>query len=190
MRIASILLLSLLLSVPLIAKKKGAPPMTSGAPGDRTCLTSKCHAGNDLNSDKADILIHGLPKAYTPNEIYDITLSLKQDGAKTWGFIATAADTEGNGLGKLISKKDEPTQLLDDTRSKARTSRRYISHNAKGIKGPKKGQSPSWTFQWQAPATAADTSAFYFAFNAANGNKKKTGDYIFTRSVSVPPAKE
>ncbi len=190
MRLASIFILSLLLSVSLVAKKKGAPPMTSGAPGDRTCLTSKCHAGNDLNSGKAEIQINGLPKIYTPNEIYDITLSLTQKGAKTWGFIATAADADGNAHGELLTVKDQPIQLLDDTRSKKRTSRRYISHRVDGIKGPKKGESPTWTFQWQAPDSAASTTSFFFAFNAGNGNKKKTGDYIYTRTIDVQPPKK
>lgn len=189
MRRSLIFLLTLMLSLSLYAKKKGAPPMTSGAPGDRTCLTSKCHAGNDLNSDKAKIVIEGLPKTYTPNEVYDITLHLQQDGAKHWGFIATVADTAGNGLGALISLKHQPTQLLDDSRTKSRTSRRYISHTQEGIKGPKKGESPTWTFQWKAPDSATEASSFFFAFNAANGNKKKTGDNIYTRSITIEPAK-
>ena len=190
MRTISILVLTLILSVSLSAKKKGAPPMTAGGPGDRTCLTSKCHAGNDLNSGGANILIEGLPKAYTPNEIYDITLSLQQKDAKAWGFIGTVADQEGNGLGELISLKHQHTQILDDTRTKSRTSRRYISHTQKAIKGPKHGESPTWTFQWKAPESKTDTSSFYFAFNAANGNKKKTGDHIYTRSFTIPAATE
>jgi len=190
MRRVLIFALTLLLSISLSAKKKGAPPMTSGAPGDRTCRTSKCHAGNDLNTDKATISIEGLPEVYTPNEIYDITLKLEQKGAKTWGFIATVADSAGDAQGTLISLKHQYTQVLDDKRSKTRTSRRYISHTQKRIKGPKKGESPSWTFQWKAPDAGAEASSFYFAFNAGNGNKKKTGDYIYTREITVPAVKQ
>ena len=190
MRQVTIFLLTLIMAVSLSAKKKGAPPMTSGAPGDRTCLTSKCHAGNDLNTDMALITIEGLPEVYTPNEIYDITMKIEQKGAKAWGFIATAADSAGNGLGELISLKSQYTQKLDDSRSKARTSRRYLSHTTKSIKGPKKGESPSWTFQWKAPEAGTEPASFYFAFNAGNGNKKKTGDYIYTRSVTVEPPTE
>ncbi len=190
MRHVIIFVLSLFLVVSLSAKKKGAPPMTSGAPGDRTCLTSKCHAGNDLNSGKAEISIQGLPKVYKPNEIYDITLSLQQDGAKTWGFVATAADSAGEALGTLISLKHQYTQILDDSRTKSRTSRRYISHTEKSVTGPQKGESPRWTFQWKAPESATEASTFFFAVNAANGNKKKTGDYIYTRSVTVEPEKK
>ncbi|MBL7026057.1 MAG: hypothetical protein ISR87_11420 [Candidatus Marinimicrobia bacterium] len=190
MRHLLIFALSLFLAVSLSAKKKGAPPMTSGAPGDRTCHTSKCHAGNDLNSGEAEISIQGLPKVYKPNEIYDITLSLQQKGAKTFGFIATVADEDGNAQGTLVSLKHQPTQLIDDSKTKSRTSRRYISHTEPGIKASEKGESQSWTFQWQAPAEAASSSSFYFAFNAGNGNKKKTGDYIYTREVTVAPEKK
>ncbi|MBT4034395.1 MAG: hypothetical protein HOB84_11925 [Candidatus Marinimicrobia bacterium] len=190
MRHILIFALSLFLTVSLSAKKKGAPPMTSGAPGDRTCHTSKCHAGNDLNSGKAEISIQGLPKVYEPNEIYDITLSLQQAGAKTFGFVATVADEDGNAQGTLISLKHQPTQLIADTKTKSRTSRRYISHTLKGNKRSEKGKSQIWTFQWQAPDEVVSSSSFYFAFNAGNGNKKKTGDYIYTRSVTVAPAKK
>jgi hypothetical protein len=190
MRVLFIFTLSLFLTVSLSAKKKGAPPMTAGAPGDRTCQTSKCHAGHELNSGDAEISIKGLPKVFKPNEIYDITLSLQQKGAKVFGFIATVADENGNAHGTLVSLKHQPTQLLDDSNSKSRTSRRYISHTEDGIKAEDKGESQNWTFQWQAPAEATSSSSFYFAFNAANGNKKKTGDYIYTRSVTVAPAKK
>jgi len=189
MRHVFIFALALFFTISLSAKKKGAPPMTSGAPGDRTCLTSKCHAGNDLNTDKAMISIEGLPEVYTPSEIYDITLKLEQAGAKNWGFIATVADSAGAAQGTLISLQDQHTQILDDKRSKTKTSRRYISHTVKGIKGPKKGESPSWTFQWKAPEVGAEASSFFFAFNAANGNKKKTGDYIYTREVTIAASK-
>jgi len=183
--------LTLFLAIPLSAKKKGAPPMSSGAPGDRTCLTSKCHAGNDLNSDKAKISIEGIPKNFVPNEVYDVTVHMEQAGMKKWGFQATVADEEGEEAGTLISSKDQPTQLLDDTRTKSRTSRRYISHTEQGIKGPEKGESQTWTFQWKAPAdTTAVTPTFYFALNAANGNTKKTGDFIYTRQFEVKPSKD
>jgi len=94
MRNTLIFTVILLMSISLSAKKKGAPAMAAGAPNDRTCLTSKCHAGNDLNSDKANISIQGLPKVYTPSEIYEITLGLEQAGAKVWGFQATVADED------------------------------------------------------------------------------------------------
>ena len=54
MRFTTIIVLTLLLTIGLQAKKKGAPAMASGAPGDRTCNSGKCHAGNDLNSEKAN----------------------------------------------------------------------------------------------------------------------------------------
>jgi hypothetical protein len=182
--------LVLLLSVSVFAKKKGAPPMTSGAPGDRTCQTSKCHAGFDLNSGDATILIEGLPKAYSPDQIYEITLSLQQEKAKKWGFIASAADSAGNALGSLIPDSKTETQLLSDEKYKSRTDRQYISHNENSVDGPKTGESPTWKMSWKAPAENAGSANFYFAFNAANGNKKKTGDHIYTREIQIPPLKD
>lgn len=172
--------------MPLLAKKKGSPAMASGVPGDRTCATSKCHAGSDLNSGNAEIFIEGLPESFIANEIYEISLHLNQKGAKAWGFQATVADDGGNPVGTIISKKGENTQMLDPVRYQSKTSRQYITHTQRGTKGPKKGVSPTWTIQWQAPDSTGVTPSFYFAFNAANGNKKKTGDKIYTRMVTVP----
>ncbi len=187
MRVTKISILILVLALSLFAKKKGAPPMAAGAPGDRTCSNKKCHAGNELNSDKATIYIEGLPEVYTPNEIYEIAIHFEQVKAKKWGFQVTVADENGDALGTLMSVKGQKTQLLDNARYKSRTSRQYLTHTVKGISGSKKGQSPTWKFQWQAPDTALASSSFYFAFNAGNGNSKKTGDYIYTRSMEVKP---
>lgn len=190
MRFTTLVLLILILSSSLFAKRKGAPPMAAGAPGDRTCQSSKCHAGNDLNTDKAHILIEGLPQAYTPNEIYDIVIRMEQAGAKTFGFEATVAGDSGQAIGTLISVEGQNTQILDNAKYKSRTDRQYITHTSKGTQGAKKGESPSWNLQWKAPDTASTISSFHFAFNAANGNKKKTGDYIYTRVLEVKPVTE
>ncbi|MCF7826065.1 MAG: hypothetical protein K9M55_01285 [Candidatus Marinimicrobia bacterium] len=190
MRNTLIFIITILMAVSLSAKKKGAPPMAAGAPNDRTCNTSKCHAGNDLNTDKAIITIEGLPEAYTPSEIYEITLKLKQDGAKVWGFQATVADEDGHGQGTLMPGTSKDIQLLDNARYQSKTDRQYLTHTQSGIKGPKKGISPTWTFQWQAPDSASSSSSFYFAFNAADGNTKKTGDFIYTRSIEVEAVKK
>lgn len=165
--------------------------MSSGAPGDRTCQTSKCHAGNDINSDLAKIFIEGIPEKLTPGSIYDITIHLEQPRMRKWGFQATVADENGKAIGQLISMKGQPTQLIDNARYKSRTDRQYITHTLGGIKGPEKGLSPTWKIQWQAPAdTSKVDPIFYFALNAANGNDKKTGDYIYTRTFEVKPGKD
>ena len=162
--------------------------MAAGAPGDRTCSNKKCHAGNELNSDKADIIIEGLPKVYTPNEIYEISIRMEQAKAKKFGFQVTVADEAGSAIGTLTSTRGQNTQILSNERYRSRTNRQYLTHTEKGITGPKKGESQIWKFQWQAPDTNSSATSFYFALNAGNGNKKKTGDYIYTRSVEVQPA--
>ena len=183
-------LLITLLTLPAFAKKKGSPPMAAGALGDRTCAASKCHATYELNSGDAEIFIQGVPEVYTPNEVYEISLYLEQKGAKLWGFQATVADEKGMPAGTLISMEKENTQLLDPARYKTRTERQYITHTQSGIKGPKKGISPTWTIQWQAPDTSLVNPTFHFAFNAADGNKKKTGDHIYTRLVTASASRK
>ena len=190
MRSVIVLILISLFTFLAFGKKKGSPAMAAAAPGDRTCAASKCHASNELNSGNAEIFIEGLPKFYQANEIYEISLRLKQKKAKTWGFQATVADENGDAVGTLISMKGQKTQLLDPNRYKSKTNRQYITHTLSGIRGPKKGTSPTWKVQWQAPDSAGVNPVFHFAFNAANGNKKKTGDHIYTRRILVSAATE
>ena len=189
MRLTTAIALILILALSIHAKKKGAPAMASGAPGDRTCHASKCHADNELNSDKAKIFLEGIPKKFIPGKVYNISLHLEQPGMKKWGFQATVVNEQGRAVGTLISVKEQNTRILDTTRYKSRTDRQYITHSLSGIKGPKKGVSPTWQIQWRAPAdTTAVTPSFYFALNAANGNNKKTGDFIYTRTITVKSA--
>ncbi|MCF7807723.1 MAG: hypothetical protein K9M49_00595 [Candidatus Marinimicrobia bacterium] len=179
-----------ILAFPVFAKKKGAPPMAAGANGDRTCAASKCHASYDLNSGDAKIFIEGLPEKYTANEVYEITLQLEQKRGKLWGFQATVADEEGMRVGKIISMEGQNTQLLPEEKYKSRTNRQYITHTVSGIRGSEKEKSPAWKIQWQAPDTSLVSPSFYFAFNVGNGNKKKTGDHVYTRVVTIAPDTE
>ncbi len=164
--------------------------MSSGASGDRTCQTSKCHGDYDLNSGNAKITIQGLPEVYSANAIYEITLQIEQSDAKVFGFQATAADENGKAIGTLTPSEGADIQILDSESYATKSNRQYLTHTLAGINGPKKGTSPTWKIQWQAPDSTASTSSFSFAFNAGNGNKKKTGDYIYTRSIQVNPAKD
>lgn len=185
MRLFIVYLLILSLTSFAFGKKKGSPPMSAGAPGDRSCATSKCHAGSDINSGDAKIFITGVPQKFVPNEIYDISLHLSQRGAKKWGFEVTVADSLGNASGHLISLEGQPTQILNNARYRSRTNRQYITHTEDGISGSEKGTSPIWSFQWQAPDSGSGVSTFYFGINAANGNNKKTGDHIYMRTLET-----
>lgn len=164
--------------------------MSSGAPGDRTCQSGKCHAGGDLNSMLATIVIKGVPEKFIPGKVYDISIHLEQPGMKKWGFQTTVADKDGNAIGKLISTDGQNTQILDKSRYQSQTGRQYLTHTQAGSEGPKKGISPVWKMQWEAPTDSSRRPAFYFALNAANGNDKKTGDFIYTRTIQTQPDKK
>jgi len=171
-----------------LAKEKGAPPMASGAPGERSCATSKCHASYDLNSGPAEITFKGLPEVAEVGKIYDLTLQLNQKGARSFGFQVTVADEAGNPLGTLLVTDEGTTQLVDPARYAEYSSRQYLTHQKNGVKAPKKGISQEWTFQWQAPAEGLTPAHFHLAVNAGDGNKKKTGDHIYTREFLVAAA--
>ncbi len=184
----SILLMTLLITAGSgFAKVKGAPPMASGVPGQRSCMSSKCHGQYELNSGKAVIEISGLPEKYKTGESYEITLSMKEKGKKVFGFEVSVANADIAPVGELQVADAKHTQLIESTRYAAYSNLQFLTHTAKGIRGPKKGFSQEWKFSWQAPDSLAGAANFYFAFNAGNGNKKKTGDRIYTRSFEIAP---
>lgn len=167
------------------AKVKGAPPMATGAPDDRTCSSSKCHAGSDINSGDAVVTLQGLPESVEAGKIYDLTLTVEQKGSRYFGFQVTVVDEAGEPTGTLIVSDVENTQLIDPARYAEYSNRQYLTHTQGGAKAAKKGLSREWTFQWQAPDSVASIPSFYLAANAADGNKKKTGDEIYTRQYGI-----
>jgi hypothetical protein len=151
-------------------------------------MSSKCHGDFELNSGDGEIIIKGLPEKYVPGETYDIVISMTQDKKKAWGFQATVASADAKPVGQLMAD-DSPAIQKIDTKAYARFSElEFLTHTSKGTRGPKTGISPEWAFQWQAPAEAEGVANVYVALNAGNGNKKKTGDYVYTRSFAISPA--
>lgn len=184
-RISVVLIILALLTGITIAKEKGAPPMTAGAPGERTCSTSKCHAGSEINSGKAVVKFQGLPETVEGGKIYNLTLSLEEKGTRSYGFQVTVVDASGAPVGTLIPGEDGKTQLIDPARYADYSKLQYLTHTKTGAKAVKRGISQEWTFQWQAPDSVSSIPSFYLAMNAADGNHKKTGDHIYTRQYDI-----
>jgi uncharacterized protein (TIGR03437 family) len=174
------------------AKFLGGPPLSmTGAPGEGTCVG--CHyTYGEPNTGAGHVRIVGLPAVYTPNQTYNVTVTVADPQARSWGFETTALDALGRSA--LNANGTSPTvgnlSGTDDLTTTKRTSavdgktRIYISHFTNGIQ---QGQanSASWTFQWTAPNANAGDVTFYASGNAANNQVSPENDYIYTTMAVV-----
>ncbi len=148
------------------------PAGHAGAPGDQTCATAGCHAGNaTLNA--TDITLQGvgspsLTSGYAASTEYN--LAVNAGSAATYGFSLTAVDGNGDGIGTFALTSPANTSLVAGA-----NSRQYVGHkNA--------NSNNAWTFKWTSPATTTDSVFFYLAVNQANGNGASSGDNIRLRT--------
>ena len=142
---------------------------------NRTCNATGCHVANinvgpGTPSISTDIPVDG----YRAGVTYSITTAIAQNGRDKFGFQLTSENSSNNKAGTFIA-----TSL---TRSQ---SDFYITHgfdpaSSAGV------DSKSWTFDWVAPSNVGNGDiTFYGGFNAANGNNLRTGDNIYTTTITV-----
>jgi hypothetical protein len=149
------------------AYSTGPPNAKTGAPGEGTC--HECHNSFPLNSGPGSVAITA-PSTYAANQTYQITVTVTQSGQSRWGFEFTPLST---GTCTIT----DPANTQKDTFQ----TRIYVKHTAQGTNNGTPGPT-SWDFDWTAPAVPPDTVRFYAAGNAANGNDRSSGDYIYTTS--------
>ncbi|OFW15383.1 MAG: hypothetical protein A3H29_02370 [Acidobacteria bacterium RIFCSPLOWO2_02_FULL_67_21] len=171
-----------LLAASIRAYPTGPDPAVTGGFGERTCAGAGCHSTYELDEGKTaklgDILIEGLPGQYEPGKTYPIKLvnSHTQD-RRHWGFqLAARAKATGAQAGEL-STIDGTTQILTEK------GIQYIEHTEQGI------TSNTFQFTWTAPSAPAGEVVMHASGNAADGDGSPEGDYIYSTSVAVSPAK-
>ncbi len=177
-------------SVPLIlwAHAVGAPPRSTGAPGDQTCLQSGCHIGTRTdNSPNLEILWEGGAN-YQPGLKQKFTVRIT-DSARRYGFQATArlesnlingaAGSFGNLNGSTYviceSGQDRPAIGCPPT-----TPVEFITHSDAQT-------SNTFQFEWTPPASqSAGAVMIYVAANASNG-PAPSGAKIHLKSLRIQP---
>lgn len=143
------------------------PTGKTGAPGETTCAQSGCHSGGSYTGT---VMISGVPDTVVPNQSYTITVTNASNAEKA-GFQLTCLDNANAKCGTLSSAAGVSIGTGSASKQYARQS------------APKNlsGGTASWSFVWQAPATASgDHAKFYFTSLCANGNGGKTGDNVLT----------
>ena len=166
----------LLVSMPLRAYPRGAPPAMTGGFGEETCVN--CHNTNPLNIGRdeklGDLIVTGLPKEYEHGKTYPVKVELThmQDGG-AWGFELATRTKDGAQAGNLEPGSDGRTQVLTEK------GIQYATHTADGI------FSNVFELNWVAPPVPVGEVIVNVTGNTADGDASPVGDYIYASSVTL-----
>ena len=154
---------------------EGAPPGFSGGFTEQSC--DACHFHAAPNSGPGRLSIEGVPERFVAGESYKVTISLMQPGMKLSGFQLTSRfEDDGSQAGTLA-----PTdaRIAVDTQAPVH----YAGQRREGaaLVEPNLNR---WTVVWTAPASTRAV-VFHVAANAANGDERADGDYVYTSARDV-----
>lgn len=125
-----------------------------------------CHQA--IGEHEAKLNIKGIPKAYKPGKIYELTLmvdsTLKSIGEVQGGFAV------GVNAGELIVRDNMGTQL----------SNSVLTHTVEG------SEKRVWKFGWKAPRQKTDIELMVMAV-AANGDFSPVGDASAAMVFTIKP---
>jgi len=127
-----------------------------------------CHMDEQLN--EGTYLLKGIPSKYSPDAIYNITLSIndtnvvsEQNAVRYGGFLATV---------------NEGAYVADDNYWVSGAGE-YISHNDNS------NNIRNWTFQWTAPEDGAGDALFTIYFNVVNGAGTGGDQWSYLTAISL-----
>jgi hypothetical protein len=169
------------LPLALHASVAGVEPARTGGFGEMTC--QQCHWENPLNDPAGQIVVAGVPDAYTPGEQYLITVTLARPDLRRAGFQMAAREdginmNAGSNAGTL-----RPTDELATAVQGSSKNTTYVQHTEAGTKVSPAGTA-RWTVEWTAPEAAGVPVVFHVAANAANDDSSPLGDFIYTATAS------
>jgi hypothetical protein len=161
-------------SMQLPGKPHGPDARLTGGFGELTCR--QCHSGYRLDEGRllgGGLEIEGIPEKYEAGKSYTLTLRISHLGQVYWGFeLSARASQQGTQAGRLIPI-DHRAQLKEESGVS------YIIHTGKGTEIPVADRA-EFSFLWIAPEAHAGTVLFNAAGNAANGDGKPIGDFVYT----------
>lgn len=193
-KLAAFCIASVCVSVTLtqaFAHSYGPAPRLTTAPGDSAQACTQCHAGT-LNSGTGSVKV--LLKSgpfYIPGVKQRVTVQVADPNQQRWGFELTArlnSDLQ-NGQAGDFTPVDNFTQVIcEDAGPKPCSSGvTFIQHTSAGTRRSTRGGA-EFQFDWTPPSANAGPVTFYLAGNAASGDGRPTGDFIYTSSVELSPA--
>lgn len=172
-----------------VHSNRSSPPSGSaGEPADnQTCARQDCHPGPAQSSSLDNLLLtieaDNLPTdtlnianptfKYQPNTDYNISFLLNSFTGR-YGFQIIALNSSNQRAGTFTVTDNINTQI------NSLGNRQYMGH--KGANTYK-----NWQFRWTSPASTTGPVTFYYAYNTSNADDEKTGDAIYSGSVTISP---
>lgn len=178
--LAAVLTTSMRLVASHEAYPDGAPPGFSGGFREESCHA--CHFHQELNATPRQLVVAGVPATLTPGQRYTVTIMLSRDGMKRAGFqLAARFKHDGAQAGALMLSAIDPKRVKIENQSGVL----YAGHNTAGSEVAGNGQI-QWSVDWVAPA-AGGPVVFNIAANAADGDERVDGDFVYTAVLESSP---
>ena len=160
----------------------GAPPGFSGGFNEDTCRA--CHFDADLNSGSGRVTIEGLPARFAAGRRYMLTITLTHAGMKRAGFQLTARfKNDGAQAGTLAPGSSERERVAVETQDIVQYAGQKVAGSSVTA-----GDATRWTIEWTAPDRDGPV-VVHVAANAADGNERAAGDFVYTASGESAPEK-
>ena len=158
----------------------GAPPGFSGGFREESCHA--CHFHETLNAAPGALTVEGVPANVTPGQRYTLTITLSREGMKRAGFQLAARyrDTGAQAGTLLISSSDSKRVKVENLGGVT-----YAGHNKTGSENVTAG-TIRWSVDWIAPF-GSRAVVINVAANAADGDDRVDGDYIYTAATEAAP---
>lgn len=162
----------------------GAPPSSTGAPGEITCAESGCHddGPKPMRNNRHGFDISTKSNALQPGDTASITIHVADSNVQRFGFQLTAIDAHGKSVGTFIITDSANTQLLQN--HIALTDRKYVTYTKKGTLSLNPGNH-EWKCEWIAPKNHEGPISFYLATVSANDDNKDKGDRVYLMDTTM-----
>ncbi len=175
---------------------EGAPPGFTGGFTEPSC--DACHFHAAPNAGPGKLTIEGVPDRFEAGQAYRVTIALTQPGIKLAGFqLAARFKDDGTQAGALAKESDADARVGIDAPSGVQ----YAGQRREGATVSTPNES-RWTVVWTAPLddapgcpepcrrapAALRTVVFHIAANAANGDERADGDYVYTLTRETQPS--
>lgn len=158
----------------------GAPPGFSGGFREESCHA--CHFHEKVNAGPGSLVVEGVPATITPGGRYTFTVTLKSEGMKRAGFqLAARFKDNGAQAGTLVISSSDVRRVKLESQGGVV----YAGHNKTGSEVT--GGNTQWSVDWVAPVFGRPV-IFSVAANAADGDDRVDGDFIYTAVLEGAPS--
>ena len=158
------------------AYAEGAPPGFSGGFKEESCHA--CHFHAEPNSGPGRVTIEGVPATFAPGERYTLTIMLRRAGMKLAGFqLAARFKDSGAQAGTIAPGPGDAERVEVETQAGVQ----YAGQKRRGPRSARpmrrRGRSCG------PPRQSGGPVIFHVSANAADGNERADGDFVYTSSA-------